>query len=173
MDIGLLLIRLVIGLTLAAHGAQKLFGWFGGHGLAGTGGFFEKLGFHPGRLQAALAGGAEFFGGLALAAGLATPVAAAVIVAVMIVAAAAAHLGKGFFLQGGGYEYNLVLAGTALALAYTGPGALSVDSAFGLAMSGWGFGTAALAVGVAGAMGSLVMRSSPSPVIPNTPKEAS
>ncbi len=79
MDIGMLILRLVVGFTMAAHGAQKLFGWFGGYGLAGTGGFFEKLGFRPGKLQAFLAGVAEFGGGLLLAAGLATPVAAVVL----------------------------------------------------------------------------------------------
>jgi putative oxidoreductase len=163
MDIGLLLLRLVIGLTLAAHGAQKLFGWFGGHGLAGTGAFFEQLGFRPGKLQAGLAGFAEFFGGLALAVGLATPLASVFVVAVMFVAAAALHFRKGFFLQGGGFEYNLVLGAAGLVPAFTGPGALSVDGALGFQYAGWGIGLGALALGVGGALGAIVTRSSPLP----------
>src|SRR4051812_35195446 len=123
MAIGLLLLRLVIGFTLAAHGAQKLFGWFGGYGITGTAGFLGQLGFRPAKVHAALAGLAEAGGGLLLAAGLATPLAAVTIVAVMLVAVVTVHLGKGFFATSNGFEYNLVLAATALALAFTGPGA--------------------------------------------------
>src|SRR5439155_1943196 len=97
MSIGLLILRLVVGLTLAAHGAQKLFGWFGGYGLAGTGQFLEQLGFRPGRIQAAQAGLAEFVGGLLLAAGFLTPVGAAAVAAVMLVASVSVHLKNGFF----------------------------------------------------------------------------
>src|SRR5882672_9868046 len=114
MSIGLLILRLVVGLALAAHGAQKLFGWFGGYGIAGTGQFLEQLGFRPGRLQAAQAGIAETVGGLFLAAGFLTPAAAAALVAVMVVAAVSVHIKKGFFAQSGGYEYTLVLGGAAL-----------------------------------------------------------
>src|SRR5438093_4811227 len=96
MSIGLLILRLVVGVTLAAHGAQKLFGWFGGYGIAGTGQFLEQLGFRPGRLHAAQAGIAELLGGLFLATGLLTPAAAAAVVAVMVVAAVSAHLKNGF-----------------------------------------------------------------------------
>lgn len=102
MDLGLLIVRLVIGITLAAHGSQKLLGWFGGGGIAGTGPFFEQLGFRPGRLHAALAGIAETGGGLLLAAGLLTPLAAAAILGVMVVAVGSVHGKKGFFLQNGG-----------------------------------------------------------------------
>jgi putative oxidoreductase len=150
MEIGLLLLRSAVGLTLAAHGAQKLFGWFGGYGLDGTGGFLETLGFRPGRRQALIAGLVEFGGGLLLALGLLTPVAAAAIVAVMLVAVVAVHLKAGFFVTGGGYEYNLVIAVAALAVAFTGPGALSVDALLGLELSGAFWGTAALIAGVAG-----------------------
>src|SRR6266540_6067060 len=97
MNIGLLVLRLVVGLTLAAHGAQKLFGWFGGYGIAGTGQFLEQLGFRPGRLHAAQAGIVEVVGGLFLAAGLLTPAAAAAVVAVMLVAAVSVHVKNGFF----------------------------------------------------------------------------
>src|SRR5215510_4540749 len=112
MEFGLLLIRLVVGLTLAAHGAQKLFGLFGGYGIAGTGGFFESLGFRPGKLMAVVAGFGEAGGGLGIALGLLTPFAAALIIAVMLVAIVSVHLSKGFFNSNGGYEFPLVNAGT-------------------------------------------------------------
>ena len=150
MEIGLLVLRSVVGLTLAAHGAQKLFGWFGGYGLDGTGGFMESLGFRPGRRSAFMAGLVEAGGGLLLALGLLTPFAAAAIVAVMLVAVVSVHLKAGFFSTGGGYEYNLVLAAAALALAFTGPGALSLDAVFGLQLSGAIWGVAALVAGLAG-----------------------
>src|SRR5437870_8489693 len=98
MDAGLLVARVVFGLVMAAHGTQKLFGWFGGYGLAGTGGFLELLGFVPGRRNALAAGLAETAGGLLLALGFATPLAAAMIVAVMFVAAISVHLKQGFFI---------------------------------------------------------------------------
>src|SRR5712672_4093980 len=114
MDIGLLLLRLTLGLTLAAHGTQKLFGWFGGSGLDATGEFFEMIGFLPGRRQALLAGLAETGGGLLLALGLLTPVAAAIVFSVMLVAAVSVHIKKGFFITNGGYEYTLVLGVSGL-----------------------------------------------------------
>lgn len=150
MEIGLLLLRAVVGLTLAAHGAQKLFGWFGGYGLDGTGGFLETLGFRPGRRHAFMAGLVETGGGLLLALGLLTPFAAAAIVAVMLVAAVTVHLKGGFFLAGGGYEYTLVLAVAAVAIAFTGPGALSLDAPFGLQLDGAFWGGVALIGGLAG-----------------------
>src|SRR6266446_4682524 len=104
MSIGLLILRLVVGLTLAAHGTQKLFVWFGGYGLTGTGGFLEQLGFVPGRRNALVAGLAETGAGVLLALGLATPVAAAVALSVMVVAGVSAHASKGFFAHNGGYE---------------------------------------------------------------------
>lgn len=143
MEIGLLLIRLVVGGTLAAHGAQKLFGWFGGFGIAGTGGWLESMGFRPGKLQAAVSGLSEFGGGLLLAAGLLTPLGAAAIAGVMLVAIVSVHLDKGFFNGAGGYEFNAVLAAAALALAFTGPGELSLDSALGLNLDGPEYGVAA------------------------------
>src|SRR5687768_7297536 len=123
MDIGILLLRLTVGLTIGAHGAQKLFGWFGGYGLDGTGQAFATLGFHPGRRNALLAGLAELAGGLLLAFGFATPAGAALIASVMLVAAFSVHVKNGFFSTSGGYEYNLVLGVAALSLAFTGPGA--------------------------------------------------
>src|SRR5688572_4533918 len=133
LDLGLLLLRLLVGLTLAAHGAQKLFGMFNGGGLQGTGGWLESIGFRPGRRQALLAGGSELVGGLLLCLGLITPLAAAIVIGVMVVAGAAGHGGKGFFITRGGWEYCLVLAGMAAAVAFTGPGDWSVDRLIGFA----------------------------------------
>ncbi len=158
MEFGLLLIRLVIGLTLAAHGAQKLFGLFGGYGIAGTGGFFESLGFRPGKVIATMACLGETGRGLALALGLLTPFAAAVIVATMIVAIWGVHLEKGFFLQNGGYEYLLVIGAVAAAVAFTGPGQLSLDRVLGLSLAGAKWGLIALGLGVLGALPPLLAR---------------
>ncbi len=162
MSIGLLILRLVVGLGLAAHGAQKLLGWFGGYGIAGTAQFLEQqLGFRPGRLFAVQAGLAEMFGGLFLAAGFLTPAAAAALVAVMLVAAVSVHLKGGFFLQNGGYEYTLVLGAAALALAFMGPGAISLDRALGIAWSGEKWGLGALAAGLVGGALPLITRKAP------------
>lgn len=158
MSIGLLVLRLIVGLSLAAHGAQKLFGWFGGYGLSGTGQFFEQLGFRPGRVQAAQAGIAELVGGLFLAGGFLTPAAAAAAVAVMLVATVSVHIKNGFFAHNGGYEYTLVLGGAALALAFTGPGTLSLDRALGISWSGDAWGLAALAAGLTGGAVPLLSR---------------
>jgi putative oxidoreductase len=160
METGLLLVRLVFGLALAAHGAQKLFGSFGGHGLAGTGGLFASLGFRPGKAFAALAGLGELGGGLALALGLFTPLAAAVVVATMFVAAWSVHLEKGFFSQNGGYELAALYAAVAVGLAFTGPGGMSVDAVLGLFLSGTRWGLLALGLGVIGALPPLVLRRS-------------
>lgn len=162
MSVGLLILRLVVGLGLAAHGAQKLLGWFGGYGIAGTAQFFEQqLGFRPGRLYAAQAGLAEMFGGLFLAAGFLTPAAAAAVVAVMLVAAVTVHLKAGYFAHTGGYEYTLVLAAAALALAFTGPGAISLDHALGISWSGEKWGLGALAAGLIGGAVPLLARKQP------------
>ena len=149
MGIGLLLLRLVVGLTLAAHGSQKLFGWFGGGGIDGTGNALAQLGFTPGRRSALLAGLAETGGGLLLALGLATPLASAVLVGVMLVAIVSAHLKQGFFNMKGGYEYPLVLAVAVSSLAFTGPGPFSVDALLGLDLASPEWGTAALLAGLA------------------------
>ena len=161
MAIGLLLLRLVVGLTMATHRAQKLFGWFGGYGLNGTGGFLEQLGFVPGRRNALFAGLAEGVGGVLLAVGFATPVAAAMIVAVMLVASVSAHVKNGFFNHQQGYEYLLILATAALTFAFTGPGPLSVDAVLGINASGLAWGVGALAVGLVGGVGQLVRRQAP------------
>jgi len=158
MDIGILLLRLVLGLTLAAHGAQKLFGWFGGYGVNGTGAFLETLGFVPGRRNAIMAGLAEAGGGLLLALGAATPLAAAVVASVMLVAIVSAHWKNGFFITQGGYEYPFVLGLGAVSVAIAGPGALSVDALLGWNLAGAGWGGAALVVGLAGGALQLATR---------------
>ncbi|MFD1661273.1 DoxX family protein [Streptomyces caeni] len=136
-DVGLLLLRLGTGGVLAAHGAQKLFGWFGGGGIEGTGQFMESVGYRPGRASARAAGLAETGGGTLLALGLATPVAGAAAAGAMA-GAAAVHMPNGFFAQSGGYEHAASLGLTAAGLAVTGPGRLSLDSALGHAVNrGW------------------------------------
>jgi len=129
-DVGLLLLRLGTGGVLAAHGAQKLFGWFGGGGIVGTGQFMESVGYRPGKASATAAGLAEAGGGALLALGLATPAAGAAAAGAMA-GAAALHAPNGFFAQEGGYEYAASLGLTATSLAIAGPGRLSLDAALG------------------------------------------
>ena len=121
------ILRVPVGLILAAHGAQKLFGWFGGNGLAGTAQWLSSMGIEPGYLMAFLAGGAEFFGGLALVIGLLTRPAALVAAFTMLVAIFSVHIGNGLFAADGGYEYALILFVALIALAIQGGGYLSVD----------------------------------------------
>jgi putative oxidoreductase len=132
LSAGLLAARVVLGLLMAAHGAQKLFGWFGGYGLAGTGGFFESLGFRPGRLFAATAATTESLSGLLVAAGLLGPVGPALMLSVMIVAMVSVHLKNGVFAAANGVEVPLLYAIGAVALGLTGPGLYSLDAALGI-----------------------------------------
>ncbi len=163
MELGILLIRVTVGLTLAAHGAQKLFGWFGGYGLTGTAGWLESVGFRPGYRHALMAGLVEVGGGLLLALGAATPLGAALVASVMIVAAVIAHVKNGFFATSGGYEYNLVLGVAAIAIAFTGPGLWSVDALAGFDTGGVARGVAALGIALAGATLQLAGRRLPAP----------
>ena len=128
-DAAALILRVPVGLILAAHGAQKLFGWFGGNGLAGTAGWLSSMGMEPGFLMAILAGGAEFFGGLALVLGLLTRPAALVAAFTMLVAIFSVHINNGLFVADGGYEYALVLMVALIALIIQGGGYLSMDNA--------------------------------------------
>ncbi|HEX8084174.1 MAG TPA: DoxX family protein [Solirubrobacteraceae bacterium] len=158
MDIALLVLRVVVGAFFVGHGAQKLFGRFGGHGLEGTAGFFETLGMRPGRRHAAAAGAAELAGGALLVLGLLTPLAAALIIAVMVVAIATVHANKGPWVTDGGWEYNAVLIAAAFAIAGAGPGEVSLDDALGwmpdITGTAWAF--IALAAGALGALGALL-----------------
>ncbi|MFI6204812.1 DoxX family protein [Streptomyces sp. NPDC051041] len=151
-DLGLLLLRLGTGGVLAAHGAQKLFGWFGGGGIEGTGQFMESIGYAPGRASATAAGLAEAGGGTLLALGLATPAAGAASAGAMA-GAAAVHAPNGFFNQSGGYEYAASLGLTAAGLAVTGPGRYSLDHLLGHSVNrGWMVPAAFAAVGAATAL---------------------
>ena len=125
-DLGLLALRVGVGGAVLAHGAQKLFGWFGGAGLERTGATFERLGFRPGKQHALAAGLGEAAGGALLVVGLGSPGAGAAVAGTMIVASSM-HVDKGFFNSKGGFEYPAVLGWSAAALALTGPGALSLD----------------------------------------------
>lgn len=132
VDMGILVMRVLFGAAIAAHGAQKLFGWFGGYGLKGTGGFFVGLGFRPGEAFAAVAGLSEFLGGVLLLLGLFTPLGASAVLAAMIVAAVAVHLKGGFFATNNGIELPFVYGTAALGLLFTGSGIYSLDAVFGL-----------------------------------------
>jgi putative oxidoreductase len=122
-----LALRLPLGIIFAAHGAQKLFGWFGGYGLQGTGQWMESIGLGPGVLMAALSGSAEFFGGLALILGLLTRPAALVLAVTMLVAIFTVHFSNGLFMSNNGYEFGLALLAGAVSLLISGGGRASVD----------------------------------------------
>jgi putative oxidoreductase len=165
-NFGLLIIRLVFGLSVAAHGAQKLFGWFGGYGIAGTGGFMESLGFRPGKMFATASGLAEFFGGLLFALGFLGAVGPALILSVMLVAIIVVHRKNGFFNTNNGFELPLLVAVAGIGISLTGPGLYSVDAALGnewmvTPKMTWIF----LALGVIGGIGNLALRR-PSPSSP-------
>ncbi|MBO8177669.1 DoxX family protein [Aeribacillus pallidus] len=127
-SIGLLIIRVVIGVLFIGHGAQKLFGAFGGYGLEGTGQYFDSIGIKPGKTMALLAGLMEFVGGLLFALGLFTPIGALLIALTMVVAIAKVHGANGLWITQNGYEYNLVLLVVAIAVAFIGAGDYSLDA---------------------------------------------
>jgi len=124
---GLTVLRIIAGITFAAHGSQKLFGWFGGPGLAGVSQWMESIGLAPGYLMALMAGSAEFFGGLALIVGLLVRPAAAVLAVTMLVAIVTVHLANGFFMSNNGYEFALALMAVSVAVLFEGAGKLSLD----------------------------------------------
>ncbi|MBG57837.1 MAG: DoxD-like family protein [Porticoccus sp.] len=127
-SLGQLALRIPIGIIFVAHGAQKLFGWFGGYGLEGTGQWMASIGLNPGYLMALLAGSAEFFGGLALILGLLVRPAAAVLAFTMVVAIVAVHIGNGLYMSNDGYEFGLALLAASVALAISGAGRGSLDA---------------------------------------------
>jgi putative oxidoreductase len=126
---GLTAIRIVVGIIFAAHGAQKLFGMFGGYGIAGTAQYMESLGLAPGHLMAILAGGTEFFGGLALIIGLLVRPAALGLTFLSLVAIFSVHIHNGLFMTNNGYEFALALLGGSVAVLIEGAGKFSVDHA--------------------------------------------
>jgi putative oxidoreductase len=158
MDAGLLLARLTLGLLMAAHGSQKLFGWLGGPGLVKAAGFFDAMGFRPGRLFATTAALTEFASGLLLAVGLFEPIAAALMVSVMVVAMSV-HWSNGLLVTSNGVEVPLLYGLLGVSLALTGPGAFSLDSLLGLTplwtpLLTWGV----LAIGIAGGLANLALK---------------
>jgi putative oxidoreductase len=124
---GQLALRIPVGIVFIAHGAQKLFGAFGGYGLEGTGQWMASIGLNPGYLMALLAGSAEFFGGIALILGLLVRPAAVVLAFTMLVAIFAVHIGNGLFMSNDGYEFGLVLLAASVSLAISGAGRASID----------------------------------------------
>jgi putative oxidoreductase len=156
MDLALLVLRLVVGLLFVGHGAQKLFGVFGGGGLEGTAGMFDSIGLQPGWLHARAAGTAEFLGGALIALGLFTPFAAAALIGVMTAAIVTVHAKNGIWNSNQGYEFNVVLSAAVFALAGIGAGAWSLDNAFGFDLHGVIWAVAALAVGIIGGVGSVI-----------------
>ncbi|WP_337110433.1 DoxX family protein [Prescottella equi] len=156
IDAGLLILRVTIGLTLAAHGYAKI---FQGGRLAGTARWFDSIGMRPGRLHAPLAAFAEIGAGALFALGLLTPLAAAAMIALMVVAAWTVHRHSGFFIVGNGWEYNFVLACVALSVAVTGAGRFSVDNLIGLesSINQWSGLAIALVVGLGAGIGQLIV----------------
>ncbi|MYV40244.1 DoxX family membrane protein [Streptomyces sp. SID1328] len=150
-DWGLLLIRLTFGLLMAGHGAQKLFGILGGHGLTATARGFEGLGYHPGKVYATIGGLSELLGGLGLAVGLLTPLAAAALIGVMINAMALVTGPHGLWESEGGVEYSVCIAVVALGVAAIGPGRLAFDRFFRWGSGGWWPAAFALGLGGIGA----------------------
>jgi putative oxidoreductase len=128
MDFGLLLIRLVIGALFIGHGAQKLFGWFGGYGLKGTGGWFDSISMKPGVTMALFAGLTELIGGSLFALGLLTPLAGILIAGTMAMAIMKVHAANGLWATANGYEYNLTLLTVAIGIVLIGPGRYALDA---------------------------------------------
>lgn len=159
LGVGLLLARLVVGLLMAAHGAQKLFGWFGGYGLRTTGEFMVQLGFRPGPVFAAAAGLGEIMGGLLVALGFLGPIGPAVMISVMIVAMVTVHRDKGLFAANNGIELPLLYAIAAVVFAVVGYGGYSLDAVLGIA-DRWPatLTWVAIGAGIAGGFANVALR---------------
>jgi len=157
MDTGLLILRIVFGLLLVGHGTRRLFGWFGGRGLAGTARYFRAVGYWPPKFMASFAISAEIVGGAALAAGFMTPLAAAVVIGAML-NTAAIHWRNGLWAADNGFEYPLVTATVAATLAFTGAGAVSLDARVGLAGASVEAGLFAITMGLLAGSALLISR---------------
>jgi putative oxidoreductase len=171
MNFGKLALRGVVGPLFVGHGTQKLFGWFGGHGLEGTAGFFEQgIGLRPGKRHATAAGLSEAVGGALVTLGAFTPAAAGMVIGTMVTAIRKVHAPKGPWVTEGGYEYNAVLIAAMLALAESGPGKPSVDAAQFPRMKGTGWALMALAAGAAGSYLATGYFNEPAPPAPPAPE---
>ena len=159
-DVAVLLVRLVVGITMIAHGVNH---WIGGGKIEGTARWFGGLGLRHARLQAWMSVVTEIGAGALLVVGLLTPLACAAVISVMVVAGLLAHRANGFFVFKDGYEYVLVLAVVSLALAILGPGTASVDDAAGIVVDGWAGGGIALGVAVVATAGLLATFYRPAP----------
>jgi putative oxidoreductase len=163
LDLGLLVLRLAVGLTFAAHGAQKAFGWWEGPGVDGWQAAVDRMGFRPTPVWATISIGAELVGGLMLALGFLTPLAGMFLIGQEVVIIVKAHLPRGFFNTKGGFEYPLALAAGTAALVLAGAGALSVDNLIGVSFADW-TRPALIGVGLLGGLGALASaRSQPAP----------
>jgi putative oxidoreductase len=172
MKLGKLAVRGVVGPLFVGHGTQKLFGWFGGHGLEGTAGFFEQgLGLRPGKRHATAAGVAEALGGALLTLGALTPMATGMISGAMVTAIRKVHASKGPWVTEGGYEYNALILATMFAMAESGPGPMSVDRALFPRMKGTGFALLQLAGAVAGSYLATEKLNAPAPIEAATPDQ--
>jgi putative oxidoreductase len=159
VDLGLLIVRVVFGALFAAHGSQKLFGWFRGPGLQATGQFFESLGFHPGRTFAAAAGLTELVSGVLILLGFLGPVGPALLLSVVTVAVVTVHRGNGLLATSNGSELPLLYGAAAIGLAVAGPGTHSLDARLGIADPwSWTITVSALAAGAIGGLGSVAAR---------------
>jgi putative oxidoreductase len=150
-------LRVIMGTLFMGHGLQKLFGWFGGYGIAGTGQFFESLGLRPGKAHAAAAGASETLGGAMIAGGFLTPLGASLLSGTMLTAIRKVHAAKGVWVSDGGYEYNLVLLAAAFAVTERGPGRWSLDEKLGSVRSGPGWALAQLAAGAIGSAAAVAI----------------
>jgi putative oxidoreductase len=156
MELGLLVLRVVVGALFVGHGAQKLFGLFGGHGVTGTAGFFDSIGLRPSRLHAIFAGVAEVTGGALFALGLLTPLAAVLLTSVMVAAIITVHLRNGVWVTENGVEYPLVLIAAAFAVTAVGAGDWSLDGVLDLDVAGAGWALGALGLGLLGGIGAVL-----------------
>lgn len=156
-DLGLLVLRLVVGLTFAAHGAQKAFGWWAGPGYTGWTGALQGMGWRPAPLWALISVGAELAAGLLFALGFLTPLAAAALIGQSVVIVLSIHWQKGFWNSKGGWEFPTTLAAGAIAICLTGPGAISLDAALGLAFA-QPIRLGLVALGLLGGFGALAVK---------------